>query len=72
VITVQGNDAQGRFIANAGNEGDFAIEGPGKIIGVGNGDPPATSQALNGRVENAVSLTAWRRSLSSQPNKPVK
>jgi beta-galactosidase len=39
VITVQVNDAQGRLVATAGNEITFQITGPGKIIGVGNGDP---------------------------------
>jgi beta-galactosidase len=39
VITVQVNDAQGRMVPVAGNEISFGIQGPGKIIGVGNGDP---------------------------------
>jgi beta-galactosidase len=39
VITVQVNDAQGRMVPTAGNEITFGIQGPGKIIGVGNGDP---------------------------------
>lgn len=39
VITVQVNDSKGRFVPTANNEITFAIEGPGQIIGVGNGDP---------------------------------
>jgi beta-galactosidase len=39
VITVQVNDSNGRCVPTAKNEIIFAIEGPGKIIGVGNGDP---------------------------------
>ncbi|MFA6402871.1 MAG: beta-galactosidase GalA [Salinivirgaceae bacterium] len=39
VITVQVNDAKGRFMPFANNEITFGISGPGKIIGVGNGDP---------------------------------
>ena len=39
VITVRVNDAQGRFMPVATNEITFKIKGPGKIIGVGNGDP---------------------------------
>ena len=39
VITVQVNDAKGRLVPNAGNEIRFQLTGPGKIIGVGNGDP---------------------------------
>ena len=32
-------DAQGRTVPTAGNLVHFALSGPGKIIGVGNGDP---------------------------------
>jgi beta-galactosidase len=39
VITVKTNDSKGRFVPDAGNEISFSIEGSGKIIGVGNGDP---------------------------------
>jgi beta-galactosidase len=39
VVTVQVNDAQNRMVPDAGNEINFEISGPGKIIGVGNGDP---------------------------------
>jgi beta-galactosidase len=39
VITVQVNDSKGRFVSTASNEITFSLEGPGKIIGVGNGDP---------------------------------
>jgi beta-galactosidase len=38
VITVQVNDARGRRVPVATNEISFAIQGAGKIIGVGNGD----------------------------------
>lgn len=39
VITVQVNDSQGRPVPTAENLITFEIAGPGKIIGVGNGDP---------------------------------
>ncbi len=39
VITVSVADAQGRIVPTAGNKINFAIEGAGKILGVGNGDP---------------------------------
>jgi beta-galactosidase len=39
VITVRVADAQGRMVPTAGNAINFDITGPGKIIGVGNGDP---------------------------------
>ncbi|MEJ2629381.1 MAG: DUF4982 domain-containing protein, partial [bacterium] len=39
VINLQLKDQKGRLTATADNEIHFALEGPGKIIGVGNGDP---------------------------------
>jgi len=39
VVAVQVNDRQGRMVPSAANEIRFTLEGPGEIIGVGNGDP---------------------------------
>jgi beta-galactosidase len=39
LIAVEILDAQGRIVPTAGNQVSFAVSGPGKIIGVGNGDP---------------------------------
>ena len=39
VITVEVLDAEGRHVPTANNEVTFNISGPGRIIGVGNGDP---------------------------------
>jgi beta-galactosidase len=39
VITVRLTDSKGNVVPTANNEVMFSIEGPGKIIGVGNGDP---------------------------------
>ena len=39
VFTASVTDAQGRVVPLAGNSLALAVEGPGKIIGVGNGDP---------------------------------
>ena len=39
VITVQVNDQNGSFVPTADNVISFTLDGPGKIIGVGNGDP---------------------------------
>ena len=39
IVTVSVADAQGRVVPTAGNKVNFALEGPGRIIGVGNGDP---------------------------------
>ena len=39
IYTISAVDAQGRVVPLAQNKITFAIAGPGKIIGVGNGDP---------------------------------
>jgi beta-galactosidase len=39
VIAVEIADAQGRIMPTAGNEVTFRIHGPGRLIGLGNGDP---------------------------------
>jgi beta-galactosidase len=39
VITVEVTDNKGRHVPTASNEIQFTIKGPGKIIGVGNGNP---------------------------------
>jgi len=39
VITIEIQDAQGRRVPTADNDITFTIEGPAKIIGVGNGNP---------------------------------
>ncbi|HLP06228.1 MAG TPA: beta-galactosidase GalA [Paludibacter sp.] len=39
VITVRINDKKNRLVPTASNEVAFTLNGPGKIIGVGNGDP---------------------------------
>ena len=39
VITVSVADEKGRTVPTAGNKISFALEGAGKILGVGNGDP---------------------------------
>jgi beta-galactosidase len=39
VINVSGTDAGGRDVPTADNDISFTVTGPGKIIGVGNGDP---------------------------------
>ena len=39
IITVQVNDSRGLAVPVAGNEISFSLAGPGRIVGVGNGDP---------------------------------
>ena len=59
VITVQVADKEGRPIPTADNEILFTIAGPGRIIGVGNGDPSChePDKYIGDQAEN------WTRSL---------
>jgi len=51
VITVQVNDLNGSMIPTAENKINFTIEGPGKIIGVGNGNPSShESEKIYGQI----------------------
>ena len=56
VIAVGATDAQGRAVATAGSTVTFEVTGPGRILGVGNGDPVShePDQAVGG---------VWRRKL---------
>jgi len=55
VITVQINDKKNRLVPTANNEVIFTLNGPGKIIGVGNGDPASHEQ------EQFVGSAQWKR-----------
>jgi len=69
VITVQINDKKNRLVPTANNEVTFTLSGPGKIIGVGNGDPAShdpeqfignalwTRKAFNGLAQVIVKTT---------------
>ena len=62
VINVQVTNAKGRVVPTADNTITFAISGPGKIIGVGNGDPSShePDKFVAGKDEPSP---AWQRSL---------
>lgn len=62
VITVQVADDQGRLVPTAANEITFTLNGPGKIIGVGNGDPSShePDQFLE---KDGSPAPIWRRRL---------
>jgi beta-galactosidase len=59
VFTVSALDAQGRTVPMAQNKVNFTIEGAGKIIGVGNGDPACHEPDTIA----AEDLPEWSRSL---------
>jgi len=54
VITVAVTDAQGRVVPVASNLVEFALEGPGKILGVGNATRVATSRMFTSRKHRSI------------------
>src|ERR1035437_8884281 len=71
VITVQANDAQGRAVPNASNAITFEISGPGKIIGVGNGDPSSHEPDQFVESVSSLTLTGWHsKTVDSMTNRP--
>jgi beta-galactosidase len=71
VITVQVNDAQGRLVPTANNTITFEITGPGKIIGVGNGDPSSHESDRFVERVSAAALIYWRvRAVDGIENRP--
>jgi beta-galactosidase len=69
VVAVRVADAKGRFVPTAGNEIKFEIRGPGKIIGVGNGDPSSHEPDVfvAKRPVRSVALTGWKWSKVANP-----
>ena len=63
VITVSIADAQGRLVPDAASKIHFELDGPGKILGVGNGDPSSHEPDVFLPTEN--SAPDWQRSLFS-------
>jgi beta-galactosidase len=71
VVTVRIDDAAGRMIPTAGNLVSFSVTGPGRIIGVGNGDP--SSQEPDKFLESVRSelVTGWRtRAIDARSDGP--
>jgi beta-galactosidase len=70
IFTVSAMDAQGRLVALAQNPIQFSLEGEGKIIGVGNGDPschePDVFLSSGARV---LPVNGWRWKAGSFPTK---
>jgi len=62
VITVQIADAQGRMVPTANDMITFELSGPGKIIGVGNGDP-SSHEPDQFLATTSAPAPVWQRSL---------
>jgi beta-galactosidase len=65
VFTVAVLDAQGRVVPQAQNQIEFAIEGTGKIIGVGNGDPTCHEPDTFVPSRRTIPVNDWRWKLET-------
>lgn len=65
VITVQLNDLKNRLVPTANDEIAFTLNGPGKIIGVGNGDPASHEPEQFVETVGRVSMDNLKYQLSS-------
>lgn len=72
LITVSVTDAQGRVVPLASNKIHFELTGPGKILGVGNGDPSShePDQFISVAPFRTKSITDWRWKQISDAYKP--
>jgi beta-galactosidase len=70
VLTVAALDAHGRAVPVAQNKINFAIEGAGNIIGVGNGDPGCHEPDVFVPTvpERSVAVNDWRWQLATVPH----
>jgi beta-galactosidase len=70
IITVAITDAQGRVVPTADNSVSFELAGPGKIIGVGNGDPISHEFDVAAPAARArtMPLTDWRMKVVADSN----
>ena len=69
VFTVRVVDAQGRVVPTAGNNLHFDLSGPGKILGVGNGDPSShePDTFVVARPVKTIAISDWRWHLAPVP-----
>ncbi|HEU5397566.1 MAG TPA: DUF4982 domain-containing protein, partial [Verrucomicrobiae bacterium] len=69
VFTVSAVDAQGRAVPTAQNKINFAIEGAGRIIGVGNGDPSCHEPDVSvpATPSHNIAVKNWRWEIAEIP-----
>lgn len=67
IITVSVADSKNRLVPTASNTIEFTLEGPGKIIGVGNGDPASHAPEQFVETVQRLSFSDFMRSKSAQP-----
>jgi beta-galactosidase len=69
IFTVSAVDTQGRSVPLAQNKVNFTIEGAGKMIGVGNGDPNCHEpEVFLPPAPRSVPVKGWRWKLADVPN----
>jgi beta-galactosidase len=70
VLTVAALDAQGRVVPVAQNKIDFSLDGAGKILGVGNGDPSChePDTFVPTAPARSVDVNNWRWQLAKVPH----
>ena len=67
-VTVEALDAEGRPVPLAQNKVNFTIEGAGKIIGVGNGDPNCHEpEVFLPPAPRSIPVNGWRWKLANVP-----
>ena len=71
VLTVSALDAQGRAVPVAQNKINFNLEGAGKILGAGNGDPSChePDTFIPNLPTRAIAVNDWRWKLAEVPNR---
>ncbi len=70
LIDLKAVDAKGRFVPTAGNLIHFSITGPGKIIGVGNGDPACHEPDVYVEQVRNIALAFRGKALQGGENPP--
>ncbi|WP_010663911.1 beta-galactosidase GalA [Marinilabilia salmonicolor] len=68
IVTVQVTDKKGRVVPTANRNITFEIEGPGKIIGVGNGDPTSHEPDRYIDAYKTVVFNNWKQTLATESN----
>jgi beta-galactosidase len=70
IFTVSAVDAQGRVVPVAQNKINFSVEGAGRILGVGNGDPSCHEPDVfvPKAPEHSVAINDWRWQLARVPH----
>ena len=71
IFTVSALDAQGRPVPVAQDKVQFTLTGPGKILGVGNGDPACHEPDTLVPTSRSASLGEWRWKPGKFPSRAV-